>query len=239
MKTEDIIYRDGALEMSGFIAYDETQVCQRPGVLVVHEGWGLGEHVMNRAKMLAELGYVAFAADMYGNRHQMSKADDAMAAIAELRANPQKLRTRARAALAALGAHAQVDKTKLAGIGFSFGGTTVLELARDGSDLAGVVCFHGSLDTTAPAAPGGVKARILVCTGADDPMIPLAQVEAFKEEMGKAGAALRIISYPGAVHNFTNPQADGSIAPGLLYNAEADQKSWAAMRAFLAEIFAR
>lgn len=239
MKTEDIIYRDGALEMSGFIAYDEKIAGERPGVLVVHEGWGLGEYVMDRAKMLAELGYVAFAADMYGDRRQMSKADEAMAAIAELRANPPKLRTRARAALAALGAHTHVDKSKLAGIGFSFGGTTVLELARDGAELAGVVSFHGSLDTTAPASPGVVKARILVCTGADDPMIPATQVAAFKEEMSKAGADLQVITYPGAAHSFTNPMADGSVAPGLLYNADAAQQSWDAMRGFLTQVFAR
>jgi len=238
MKTEDVIYTEGALRMSGLVAFDESLAGPRPGILVMHEGWGLGEHVINRAKMVAELGYVAFAADMYGDRRQVTKLDEVMSVIGDLRANPPKLRARARAALAALAALPQVDATQLGGIGFCFGGTTVLELARDGADLAGVVSFHGGLETTAPAEPGKVKARILVCTGAEDPMIPVKQVEDFKDEMRNAGADYSVISYPGAVHSFTNPKADGSIAPGLRYDESADRQSWAAMRAFFDDMFA-
>jgi dienelactone hydrolase len=237
MKTEDVLYTAGSLRMSGLAAFDETINGQRPGVLVVHEGWGLGEHVIDRAKMLADMGYVAFAADMYGERRQVTKLPDVMAMIGELRANPQKLRQRARAALAALAELPHADPDRIAGIGFCFGGTTVLEMARDGANLAGVVSFHGGLETTAPAAPGKVKARILVCTGAEDPMIPPKQVQTFEEEMQKAGANYRVISYPGAAHSFTNPKADGAIAPGLCYNEKADRASWAAMQAFFDEIF--
>jgi dienelactone hydrolase len=237
MKTEDLTYQDGQLEMSGFVAYDETIAGTRPGILVVHEGTGFSAHVTERAKRLADLGYVAFAADMFGGRRQASKREEVMALIGELRNNPPKLRTRARTALAALAALPQVDATKLGGIGFCFGGTTVLELARDGADLRGVVSFHGNLETTAPAVAGEVKANILVCTGADDPMIPPAQVQAFDDEMRKAGANYEILVYPGAVHSFTNPQADGSVAPGLRYHAEADHQSWDAMNAFFGDLF--
>jgi dienelactone hydrolase len=239
MKTEDIRYSDGALSLNGFVAYDETKTGKRPGILVVHEAWGLGEHAMERVKMLADLGYVALAADMYGDRRQATSMDDVMKLIGDLRANPAKLRARAKAALATLATLPQVDEKRLGGIGFCFGGSTVLELARDGTDMCGVVSFHGALETTAPAAPGKVKASVLVCTGADDPMIPPAHVEAFEEEMRKAGADWQVISYGGTVHSFTNSRADGSIAPGLLYNKQSDQRSWTVMRAFFEEVFSR
>ncbi|MBY0510711.1 MAG: dienelactone hydrolase family protein [Rhodospirillaceae bacterium] len=238
MRTEDIDYQDGNLNMRGYAAYDDGKSGRRPGVLVVHEAWGLGEHVMERAKMLADMGYVAFCADIYGDRKQISTMEEVMKVAGDLRANPQKLRSRARAAVAALAAHPQVDGSRLGGIGFCFGGTTVLELARDGVGLKGVVAFHGGLETQAPAQTGAVKASVLVCTGADDPMIPPAQVNAFEDEMRKAKADWQVISYGGTVHSFTNPKADGSIAPGILYNESADKRSWAAMTAFFKEVFA-
>lgn len=239
IKTEDIIYRDSPLTMNGLAAYEDGPTEKRPGVLVVHEAWGLGEHVIARARMLAGLGYVGFAADMFGDRRQITKREEAMALIGDLRANPQKLRVRMRAALTAMSAMPQVDSARLGAIGFCFGGTAVLELARDGADVAGVVSFHGGLETQMPAGAGVVKARVLVCNGADDPMIPPTQVKAFEDEMHKAGADIRVINYKGAVHNFTNPAADGSIAPGILYNKPADERSWAAMRAFFADVFGR
>lgn len=237
MKTEDIDYQDGNINMRGYAAYDDSKPGKRPGVLVVHEAWGLGEHVMERAKMLANMGYVALCADIYGDRKQISTMEEVMAVAGDLRANPQKLRSRARAAVAALASHPQVDSSRLGGIGFCFGGTTVLELARDGVDLRGVVAFHGGLETQAPAQPGAVKTSVLVCTGADDPMIPATQVNAFEEEMRKAKADWQVISYGGTVHSFTNPKADGSIAPGILYNESADRRSWSAMTAFFKEVF--
>lgn len=236
MKTEDLIYRDGALDLHGFVAYDDTQPGKRPGVLVVHEAWGLGEHAMERARKLAGLGYVALAADLYGGRQFVTGLDEMRTLVGDLRTNRQKLRTRARAAVTALAALPQVDPTRLGAIGFCFGGTTVLELARDGADVRGVVCFHGGLETTMPAKPGEVKAKVLVCTGADDPIIPQEHIAAFQEEMRKAGADWQVVTYGNAGHSFTNPAADGSLAPHFIYNAAADQRSWTAMQSFLAEI---
>lgn len=239
MKTEDIDYRDGALTMRGFLAYDETLSGKRPGVLVVHEGWGLGKNAMRRAEMLAQLGYVAFAADMYGDRRQLSGREEMMEVIGDLLKKPAKLRQRGRAGLATLAALPQVDVKKLGAIGFCFGGTTVLELARDGADLAGVVSFHGGLGTEKPAVKGAVKASVLVLTGADDPMATAAQVNTLEEEMRQAGADWQVLSYGGAMHGFTNPEADGSFSPAVLYHERTDRRSWLAMRNFFEEVFAR
>ena len=150
MKTADIEYRDGALTCRGFLAYDETKTGRRPGVLVVHEAFGLGKHAMDRAKMLAELGYVTFAADMFGNRMQVAGLPKAIEIITDLLGNPPKLLARAGAALEVLRQRPEVDAARLGGIGFCFGGSTVLQLARTGADLKGVVSFHGGLSTKAP-----------------------------------------------------------------------------------------
>ena len=239
MQTKDIEYQDGALTMRGLLAYDEANAGKRPGILVVHEAWGLGEHAMERAKMLAREGYVALAADMYGDRRLATDLPQAMELIGELRTDPGKLRQRALSALAALKAQPNVDGTKLAAIGFCFGGTTVLELARGGAEVKGVVSFHGGLQTAAPAEPGAVTPKVLVCTGADDPMIPPAQVTDFEEEMRRAGADWQVIAYGGTVHSFTNPDAGKAVKlDGVAYNAQTDRRSWAAMRAFFDEIFA-
>jgi len=239
LQTKDIEYQDGAVTMRGLLAFDEANAGKRPGILVVHEAWGLGEHAMERAKMLASEGYVALAADMYGDRRLATDLPQAMELIGELRTDPAKLRQRALSALAALKAQPNVDGTKLAAIGFCFGGTTVLELARGGAEVRGVVSFHGGLQTAAPAEPGAVTPKVLVCTGADDPMIPPAQVTDFEEEMRRAGADWQVISYGGTVHSFTNPDAGKTVKlDGVAYNAQTDKRSWAAMRAFFAEIFA-
>jgi dienelactone hydrolase len=239
MVTQDIAYRDGATSLRGFLAHDETARDRRPGVLVVHEGLGLNEHAMERARMLAGLGYVALAADMFGDRRQAADLAEARALIAPLRDDPPKLRARARAAVAALARLPQVDAGRLSAIGFCFGGSVVLELARDGADLKAAVSFHGVLTTKAPAVAGKVKASVLVCTGADDPLAPADQVTAFKEEMRSAGVAdWQVISYGGTLHGFTNPAADGSLLPSALYNERADRRSWAAMRSLFDEALA-
>jgi dienelactone hydrolase len=239
LQTKDIDYQDGALKMRGLLAYDDAQTGKRPGILVVHEAWGLGEHAMERAKMLAREGYIALAADMYGDRRLAGDLPQAMELIGELRTDPGKLRQRAKSALAALGAQPNVDASRLAAIGFCFGGTTVLELARCGADVKGVVSFHGGLQTAAPAEPGAVTPKVLVCTGADDPMIPPDQVTAFEEEMRKAGADWQVIAYGNTVHSFTNPDAGKTVKlDGVAYNAQTDKRSWAAMRSFFDEIFA-
>lgn len=238
LKTEDVNYRDGSLNCSGVLAYDPAASAKRPGIVVVHEAWGLGTHAIERAKMLAELGYVALAADMYGDRRMATDLPAAMELIDEMRADPKKLFARANAAIDVLRRHPNVDPTKLAAIGFCFGGTTVLTLARGGADIKGVVSFHGGLQTAAPAQPGAVTPKVLVCTGADDPMIPPAQVMEFEEEMRKASADWQVISYGGTVHSFTNPDAGKTVKlDGVAYNKQADRRSWAAMRAFFDEIF--
>jgi dienelactone hydrolase len=237
MKTADIDYRDGAMTCRGFLAYDETKSGRRPGVLLVHEAFGLGEHVIEKAKMIAGLGYVAFAADMFGDRMQVNELPKAIEIITDLLGNPPKLLARAGAALDVLRERPEVDAARLGGIGFCFGGSTVLQLARNGTDLKGVVSFHGALQTQAPAKAGSVKASVLVCTGADDPMIPPDQVVAFENEMRTARADWQVISYGNTMHSFTNKQADGSLNPAILYNEKTDKRSWAAMRDFFQEKF--
>jgi dienelactone hydrolase len=238
LKTEDVNYSDGPLNLSGVLAYDPAAPGKRPGIVVVHEAWGLGAHAIERAKMLAKLGYVALAADMYGDRRQAADLPAAMELIGDLRTDPAKLRARANAAVDVLRHNPNVDPSKLAAIGFCFGGTTVLELARGGADIKGVVSFHGGLQTAAPATPGAVTPKVLVCTGADDPMIPPAQVNDFEDEMRKASADWQVISYGNTVHSFTNPDAGKTVKlDGIAYNEQADRRSWAAMRAFFDEIF--
>ena len=238
MNVEDLEYHDGDVTLRGVLAADKSRTGKRPGIVVVHEAWGLGDHAIERAKMLAHIGYVALAADMYGDRRQATDLAMAMELIGDMRSNPPKLRNRANAAVETLRAHPLVDPTRIAAIGFCFGGTASLELARGGFDLRGVVSFHGGPETAAPAEPGAVKAKVLVCTGADDPMIPPAQVMAFEEEMRRAEADWQVITYGGTVHSFTNPHAGKVVAmPGLAYNKVSDQRSWTAMCAFFDEIF--
>ncbi len=238
MITSDFEYRDGADRMLGYLAYEDVGSAKRPGVLVVHEGLGLEHHAMERARMVAKLGYVALAADMFGERRQAKTLDEARALVGGLRSEPSKLRKRATAALKALANLPQVDAAKLGAIGFCFGGSTVLELARDGADLKAVVSFHGVLTTTSPAVPAAVKARVLVCTGADDPLAPADHVAAFEAEMRSAKVAnWQVISYGNTLHGFTNPAADGSILASALYNESADRRSWAAMKSLFEEAF--
>jgi dienelactone hydrolase len=225
------------VSLLGFLAYDEAATSRRPGVLVVHEGLALGEHAMERARMLARLGYVAMAADMFGDRRQARNLEEARGLAADFRDQPAKLRTRGRAALATLAALAQVDAGRLAAIGFCFGGSAVLELARDGADLKAVVSFHGVLTTKAPAAAGTVRASVLVCTGAVDPLAPSSLISAFEQEMRAAQVRdWQVISYGNALHGFTNPAADGSIFQSARYHEQSDRRSWAAMQGLFDEV---
>jgi dienelactone hydrolase len=238
MQTHDIDYRSATVNLRGYLAFDETVTTRRPGVLVFHEGLGLGDFAMARARMLAELGYVALAADMFGDRRQARNLQEVATLVGGLRNEPQTLRARGRAALAALAALPQVDANRLGAIGFCFGGSVVLELARDGADLAAVVSFHGVLATRTPADSGTVKARVLVCTGADDPLAPPEQVRAFEDEMRAAQVRdWQVISYGNTLHGFTNPAADGSMMRTAVYSEQADRRSWAAMRSLLEEAF--
>lgn len=236
MQTQDIDYRADAV-MRGYLAFDDTKAGRRPGVLVFHEGLGLGEFAMERARRLAELGYVALAADMFGDRRNARNLTEVARLVGELRGAPETLRGRGRAALATLAAMKQVDPGRLAAIGFCFGGSVVLELARDGADLKAAVSFHGVLTTSAPALPGRVKASVLVLTGADDPLAPPEQVAAFEAEMRAAEVRdWQLIAYGNTLHGFTNPAADGSMLRTALYSARADRRSWASMRGLFDEV---
>jgi dienelactone hydrolase len=237
MQTLDIDYRADAVNLRGFLAYDETIVGQRPGVLVFHEGLGLGDVVMARARRLAELGYVAFAADMFGDRRQARNLQEVANLVGTLRNEPETLRRRGRAALATLAALPQVDTGRMAAIGFCFGGSVVLELAREGADLKAAVSFHGVLTTRTLAVAGKVKASVLVLTGADDPLAPPEQVAAFENEMRAAEVRdWQVISYGNTLHGFTNPAADGSMMRTALYSPRADRRSWASMRSLFDEV---
>jgi dienelactone hydrolase len=237
METHDIDYRAGAVNLRGYLAFDETAAGRRPGVLVFHEGLGLGEFAMARARMLAELGYVALAADMFGDRRQARNLQEVVKLVGDLRNEPEKLRARGSAALTTIAALPQVDANRIGAIGFCFGGSVVLELARDGADLKAAVSFHGVLATRMPAASGKVKASVLVCTGADDPLAPPEQVKAFEDEMRAAGVRdWQVISYGNTLHGFTNPAADGSMMRSALYSAQADRRSWASMRSLFEEV---
>ena len=239
MKTETITYKDGGVTLKGYAAYDESKSGKRPGILVMPEAFGLGPHAKGRAERIAkELGYVALAGDPYGDGVQVSSLPDAMKLATPLFGDPAKFRARGRAALDTLTKLPNVDSGTLAAIGFCMGGTFGLELARDGAPLRGVVGFHSGLQTQRPAERGAVKAKILVCIGADDPMIPIAQVGAFEEEMTKAGADWQLLHFGGTVHSFTNPDADQAGMPAIKYNKSADDRSWKAMVDFFHEIFA-
>jgi dienelactone hydrolase len=238
MPTHDVDYRCEEVNLRGYLAWNESAE-PRPGVLVFHEGLGLGEFAMERARRLAGLGYVALAADMFGERRQARNLQEVTTLVGGLRAEPTRLRARGRAALETLAALPQVDAQRLVAIGFCFGGSVVLELARAGADLKAVVSFHGVLATKMPAVTGGVKASVLVLTGADDPLAPPDQVADFENEMRAAAVRdWQVISYGNTLHGFTNPAADGSMLRSALYNAQADRRSWASMQSLFDEVLA-
>jgi dienelactone hydrolase len=238
MKTETVEYKDGDVTLRGYLAWDDTKSGKRPGVLVMPEAFGLGPHAKERAERVAALGYVAFAGDPYGDGVVFDDLQQAIQRAMALFGKPGALRARTRAALDKLASFAQVDASRLAAIGFCMGGSCSLELARAGTPLKGVVSFHGGLQTQTPAEAGNVKAKVLVCTGADDPMIPVQQVNDFEAEMTKAGADWQLISYSNTKHSFTNRDADKIGNPGIGYNKSTDERSWKTMVSFFEEIFA-
>jgi dienelactone hydrolase len=237
VKTKEIEYQSGGAPLTGFVAWDDAKAGKRPGVLVVHEWWGHNQHARNQAVRLAKAGYVGFALDMYGKGKVATHPDDAMKFMSEATKDPQVKKARFDAALAELKKLPQVDSAKIAAIGYCFGGGVVLDMARQGEELALVGTFHGSLATKTPPKRGAVKARVLVQTGADDANIPPSAVDAFKKEMADAGARVEVISYPGARHSFTNPDADKAGMPNLKYDAKADQQSWEVLQRTLKEVF--
>ena len=237
LHTQTVEYRDGETVLEGYLAYDDVSDAKRPGILVVHEWMGLGPYAMHRADQLAELGYVAFAADIYGKGVRAKDHQEAASLSGYYRGDRHLMRARAQAGLDVLTKDPLVDAKRLAAIGYCFGGTTALELARSGAPLKGVVTFHGGLDTPHPEDAANIKARILVLRGADDPFVTPDQVEAFEKEMRDAIVDYRIVAYPGAVHSFTLPDAGNDPSKGMAYNPEADRKSWEEMKQFFAQIF--
>ncbi len=238
---QEIEYHTNGAKLKGYLVYDKNLKTKRPGILVVHEWWGHNDYARRRAKMLAELGYIAFAVDMYGNGKLAAHPDDAAKFMQEVTNNMPLAEKRLNAALQVLNQQEFTDTDKTAAIGYCFGGAMVLHLARVGTNIDGVVSFHGSLGTQSPAKKGSVKARVLVLHGADDPFIPAEQVDAFIEEMQNADVDYEFVAYPNVKHSFTNPQADEYSKKfdlaALQYNQHADEDSWNKMQAFLKEIF--
>lgn len=236
VKEQEVEYKAGDMVFKGLMAYDDAAKGKRPAVLVVHEWWGHDEHARNSARKLAKAGFVGLALDMYGDGKQAHHPKDAGAMSGEVRKNLDLMKTRFNAAREFLVQQSNVDAKRVAAIGYCFGGTVVLEMARLGEDLRSVVSFHGGLGTEQRAQKGKVKAKMLVLTGAADPFVPKEQVEGFKQEMKAAGADYKVVSYPGAKHSFTNPAATENgkkFNIPVEYNAAADKKSWAEAEKFL------
>lgn len=242
VKHEEVQYTANGVTMKGYLAYDDAVKGKRPGVLVVHEWWGHNDYVRRRANMLAELGYTALAVDMYGDGKQAAHPDDAGKFAGQVMQNMPEAKARFLAAMELLKRHNTTDPTRIAAIGYCFGGGVVLHMARLGVDLKGVASFHGSLGTQTPAKAGQVKAAVLVCHGADDKFVSQEQIDALKKEMQDAKVDFQFIAYPGAVHSFTNPDADAAgkkFNLPLAYNEAADKQSWADMQKFFKKIFAK
>lgn len=237
VKTETILYDHGSATLEGFLAYDDAVQGKRPGVLVYHEWWGINSYIENRCKQLAEMGYVVFAPDIYGKGKRTNDSKVAGEWSTLYKKERGLMRSRAHAGYKVLKGLKQVKVDKIAAIGYCFGGTTALELARGGVDLAGVVSFHGGLDTPTPEDAKKIKGKVLVLHGADDPHVPMDQVVAFQDEMRKAKVDWQMTSYSGAVHTFTNPAAGHDNSKGSAYNEAADRRSWIAMKNFFDEIF--
>jgi dienelactone hydrolase len=239
MRHVTLTYQADGLAMQSQLFF-EPATEPRAGVLVFPEAFGLGEHAISRAERLAALGYVALACDLHGDGRLVDNLEEAVGLLQPLLADPARTRARASSALKALVGHSEVDAARVASIGFCFGGTMSLELARSGADIKAVVGFHSGLGTNAPKSDAAaIKARILVCIGADDPMIPPEQRAAFEAEMRDAGADWQMHLYGNTVHSFTNPDAGKLNMPNAIrYSAEADARSWASLQELFSETLA-
>lgn len=234
-----IEYSADSVTLKGYIAYDDEFTGKRPGILVVHEWWGNNDYSRSRADMLAKLGYVAFAVDMYGNGEQADNPGKAGKLSGEISKDIPLMVARFTAALDELKKNETVDPTRIGAIGYCFGGGVVLNMACQGVDLKGVVSFHGSLASVSAGEKGDVKAKVLVCNGADDKFISADDIRKFKSEIKSAGGDLHFINYPGAIHSFTNPastEAGKKFNIPLAYNEKADKKSWADMKEFFKKV---
>jgi dienelactone hydrolase len=241
IKETPVTYRDGETTMKGFVVYDTARSGKRPGIVVVHEWWGITKHMHDETRRLARQGYTAFIADMYGNAKKADTPDGAAALSSAVMQDPRVMEARFKAARDELAKQPTVDRARIGAVGYCFGGAVVLNMARTGADLAGVVGFHASLGLNTPApAPGTVKAKILVLNGADDPFVKKEEYAALKADMDAARADYRVIEYPGAVHAFTNPEATAlgkKFNLPLRYDAKVNQEAEAEASKFFTAIF--
>lgn len=237
IQSETINYLDGDTQLQGYVSWDDSIEGKRPGILVVHEWWGLNDYARMRADMLAELGYVAFAVDMYGKDQVTDHPDQANAWMSQITENVDAWQQRANLWLNQMKAHPLVDDDDTAAIGYCFGGATVMQLAYSGADIDGVVSFHGSLPAASEAQQPNIKARILAAHGNADSFVPAEQVAAFKASLEAANADWQLLSFGGVKHSFTNPNADTYGIDALGYDEDADRRSWQAMQNFFDELF--
>jgi dienelactone hydrolase len=236
IRTEVVEYKQGETTLEGYVAYDDSFSGRRPGVLIAHQWKGLSAYEKKRAEMIAQLGYTAFAVDIYGKGIRADNPKDASELAAKYKNDRALLRERVNAGLQAMRQRPEVDATRVAAMGYCFGGTTVLELARSGAEVAGVVSFHGGLNTPTSGDASKIKTRVLALHGADDPFVPSAEVNAFAAEMRAAKVDWQLVAYGGAVHSFTDWNAGNDNSKGSAYNEKADRRSWEAMRGFFAEV---
>jgi dienelactone hydrolase len=229
--TKVVEYEHDGTKLKGFLAYDDATTEKRPGVLVVHEWWGLNDYARERCKQLAALGYAAFAIDMYGDGKTVDHPDDARKMATAVRENVKTWRERAEAGLKVFKLQTPVDSTKIAAIGYCFGGSTCLQLAYSGVDLKAVATFHAALPTPTPEEARAIKPKLYIAHGADDPFVAAAAVTAFKEALKEGKVDFTLDSFPGVVHSFTVPEADKKNIKGMKYDKDADEKSWKQMQA--------
>jgi dienelactone hydrolase len=237
VKTETITYKHGAQEFKGFLAYDSAATGKRPGILVVHEWWGLNDYARKRAEQLARLGYVAFACDMYGDGKTTEHPKEAGAMAGMVRKNAKEWEGRAQAGLQILRDHPKVDGAKLAAIGYCFGGSTALQLAFTGADIKAAVSFHGAMPGLDDTQAKQVKAKVLICHGAADSFIPDEAIHKVRSALEQANVDYQVVYYGGALHSFTVPDADQRGLKGIAYNAAADRRSWHDMIELFNEVF--
>lgn len=237
IKTEVVEYKEGTTILEGYVAYDDSSKGKKPGVVIVHNWMGLGEGTKKRAEDLAKLGYVAFAADIYGKGVRAKDAAEAGKLAGQYKGDRALLRARATAALETLKSNPHVDTKKLNAMGYCFGGTAALELAMSGAPLNGVVSFHGGLDfPTTIADVKSIKSKVVILHGAIDPYVPAEHIASYTKALNEAKVDYQFTSYSGAVHAFTEEAAGNDPSKGAAYNASADKRSFEAMKSFLKEV---
>jgi len=233
---DKVEYKQGDTVCEGLLVYDDVFRGKRPGIIVAHQWKGVSDYEKMRAELLAQRGYVALCSDVYGKGVRADNPTDAAKLAGKYKNDRPLLRARINAALDFLRKQERVNPNQLAAIGYCFGGTTVLELARSGADVRGFVSFHGGLGSPTPADAKNIKGKVLACHGADDPFVPPEEVQAFEKEMRDAKVDWQLVAYGNAVHSFTDKSAGNDNAKGAAYNAQADLRSWREMKMFLDEV---